>query len=195
MTLSDSLRPALRARRRGIPRAVRSAAAERVARLIASNINLRPGLRVALYRPLPEELDTAPLISLCESRGCRLYFPRITDYRAARMRFFEMRGSERANRFGIIEPSAARPSLPLRALDLVFVPVVGFDDLGARLGMGKGYYDRAFAFRRLRKSWHRPRLIGLAFEIQHLPRIEIAAHDVRLDGVATEKRYRTCSTG
>ena len=150
---------------------------------------------MALYRALPEELDTAPLIALCLARGCRLYFPRITDYRAARMRFYAQAQSERLNRFGIAEPAASLPTLNARALDLVFVPLVGFDDSGARLGMGKGYYDRAFAFRRARTSWHRPRLIGLAFEIQRLPRIETAAHDVGLDGIITEMRYRPCSTG
>jgi len=196
VTLSDSLRSSLRARRRTIPRAARSAAAQHVAYLVSRHIRLRPGLKVALYRALPEELDTAPLIALCLARGCHLYFPRITDYRAARMRFYAQAAqSERVNRFGIAEPSAGLPTLNARALDLVFVPLVGFDDCGARLGMGKGYYDRAFAFRRARSSWHCPRLIGLAFEIQRLPRIETAAHDVRLDGIVTEMRYRLCSTG
>jgi 5-formyltetrahydrofolate cyclo-ligase len=170
-----------------------------VARLAARHLHLRPGMRVALYRALPEELDTRPLISLCRALGCRLYFPRITDYRSARMRFFaaqaETTNGGDINRFGIVEPTAHCTSIAARALDLVLVPVVGFDARGARLGMGKGYYDRAFAFRRMRLHWHHPRLIGIAFEIQHVERIESTRHDVRLDGIVTEKEYRKCSTG
>jgi 5-formyltetrahydrofolate cyclo-ligase len=56
-----------------------------------------------------------------------------------------------------------------------------------RLGMGGGYYDRAFAFRHLRKSWRGPQLIGIAYELQRVPVIEPAPHDVKLDAVVTEE--------
>ena len=188
------MRAALRARRREIPRAVRAAAALEVARQASRHLRLRRGLRVALYHSITEELDTSPLIRLCADRGCELFFPRITDYRGARMRFFPA-GALSINRFGIAEPSSAAPSVAMRALDLVCTPVVGFDDRGARIGMGKGYYDRALAFRRMRSHWHRPQLIGVAFEIQRLPSIDIEPHDVRLDAILTERGYRSCSTG
>ena len=194
MTPSNSLRATLRARRREIPRRVRTAAALQAARHAARDLHLRRGLRVALYHSLAEELDTAPLIALCARRGCTLFFPRITDYRAARMRFFPA-GLLSVNRYGISEPHGAVASIATRALDLVFLPVVGFDERGARIGMGKGYYDRALAFRRMRSAWHRPRLIGVAFEIQRLPSIVMAPHDVPLDAILTERGYRSCSTG
>ncbi len=89
------------------------------------------------------------------------------------------------NRHGIPEPSVSE-TVPARSLSVVFVPLLGFDAAGTRLGSGAGYYDRAFAFRRRRHSWHRPLLIGLAFRCQRLDHIEPGRHDVPLDAVVTE---------
>jgi 5-formyltetrahydrofolate cyclo-ligase len=72
-------------------------------------------------------------------------------------------------------------------LDLVLVPLVGFDARGNRLGMGGGFYDRHFAFLRNRRAWRRPLLIGIAFDVQRVPRLSDAAHDVPLWGIVTER--------
>ena len=110
------------------------------------------------------------------------------------MRFVRMHGRGRTNRLGIMEPEGGR-SIGARWLDVVFVPLVGFDARGVRLGAGGGYYDRAFEFRRWRTTWHTPRLIGLAYAFQQLEAIIPAAHDVLLDAVVTEKGVVRCTTG
>ena len=110
------------------------------------------------------------------------------------MRFVEAGGHERANRLGIIEPQTSR-TVGARWLDLVLVPLVGFDAHGMRLGMGAGFYDRAFAYRRWRRAWRGPKLVGVGYAFQQLPEIVAAAHDVRLDAVVTEKEVLTCVTG
>jgi 5-formyltetrahydrofolate cyclo-ligase len=98
------------------------------------------------------------------------------------------------NRFGIAEPQGTEV-LAARWLDVVFLPLVGFDRRGVRLGMGGGFYDRAFAFRQLRSVWHAPRLIGLAYAFQEVANIRAAAHDVLLDAVVTEEGFTRCTTG
>jgi len=70
--------------------------------------------------------------------------------------------------------------------DLIVVPLVGVDGRGLRLGMGGGFYDRALAFRRVRKSWKGPRLVGLAFDCQRVDTVFADGWDVRLDSLATE---------
>jgi putative effector of murein hydrolase len=74
-----------------------------------------------------------------------------------------------------------------RWLDLVLVPLVGFDPRGHRLGMGAGLYDRHFAFLRHRHAWRRPLLVGVAFDAQKVERLADSEHDVQLHGVVTER--------
>lgn len=184
----------LRARRRAVSPAQRAEAARRVALHAQRAVFLHPGQRIALYSPIRNELDVAPLRAAALRRGCEVYVPCLTDYRARRMRFVLARGPMRPNRLGILEPDAQR-AIGTRWLDVVFVPLLGFDAAGMRLGMGAGYYDRALAFRRLRQYWRGPRLIGLAYAFQQLGRIESAAHDVPLDAVVTDAGVLECVTG
>jgi 5-formyltetrahydrofolate cyclo-ligase len=190
-----SLRASLSARRRQVPPEQRAHVAERVALNVDRFIHLQSGWRIALYAALPWELDAAPLIALAESRGCRVFLPRIDRRRASGiMRFVPRRGPWRYNRLGIAEPQGSE-SLAARWLDVVFLPLLGFDRRGVRLGTGGGFYDRAFAFRHLRQVWHAPRLVGLAYAFQEVDRIEAAAHDVLMDAVVTEKGVVRCTTG
>jgi 5-formyltetrahydrofolate cyclo-ligase len=90
------------------------------------------------------------------------------------------------NRYGIDEPAYA-PATVMRAamLDIVLLPLVGFDLEGNRLGMGKGYYDRTFAASRTR--WRCPKLLGIAHGLQEVAQLPRAAWDVPLDGIVTER--------
>ncbi len=203
VTLSDSatgaarrqLRVSLAARRRSVPARERAQAARRVAHHVDRALYLRANWRIAVYAALPEELDTAPLIALARQRGCRIYLPRIDRRRASRgMQFVEMRGPLRHNRLGIAEPQTGAV-IGARWLDVVFLPLVGFDRHGLRLGTGGGYYDRAFAFRRWRTTWHAPRLVGVAYAFQQVERIAPASHDVLLDAVVTDEGIIQCATG
>ena len=69
----------------------------------------------------------------------------------------------------------------------IVLPLVGFDAAGNRLGMGAGFYDRHFAFLRHRRTWHRPLLVGVAFDVQRIERLTEGLHDVQLFGVVTER--------
>jgi 5-formyltetrahydrofolate cyclo-ligase len=75
---------------------------------------------------------------------------------------------------------------PPQWLDLIVVPLAGVDAEGRRLGMGRGYYDRALAFRRRRRYWKGPHLAGLAFDCQRTNVKFADAWDLRLDSLATE---------
>ena len=188
----SSLRASLRARRQAIPAAERARAARQVARHAAALI-LRPGQRIGIYAATAEELDTSCLIALALRRGCLVYLPRIDRRRRVRtMHFARLADRSSVNRFGITEPEGPRLTSS-RLLDVVFLPIVGFDRHGVRLGMGGGYYDRAFSFRRLRTVWHAPLLVGIGYASQEVERIAPAAHDVPLDLVITERGIIRCT--
>jgi 5-formyltetrahydrofolate cyclo-ligase len=103
-----------------------------------------------------------------------VYFPVVTSLRARRMRF-------------VAPPEGGGATIGPRWLDLVLVPLVGFDPRGHRLGMGAGLYDRHFAFLRHRHAWRRPLLVGVAFDAQKVERLADSEHDVQLHGVVTER--------
>ena len=80
---------------------------------------------------------------------------------------------------------APPPDAPDTVPRIVVVPLLGFDEKGARLGYGKGHYDRA-----LTSITNRPLLIGFAFSSQELPDIPSGPHDIPLDAVVTETGFR-----
>jgi len=88
-----------------------------------------------------------------------------------------------------LEPSLGR-AIDARRLDLVLTPLVAFDDQGMRIGVGRGYYDRCFRFLRSRKHWRRPKLVGVAYELQHVPPQTRHSWDIPLWGAVTEARIR-----
>jgi 5-formyltetrahydrofolate cyclo-ligase len=159
-----------------------------MSRHIAATRWLRGARAIGLYVGIDPEPATAPLYALALRLRCRIFLPRIIDYRHRRMVFARAgSGPWQRNRYGIPEPAADSQRIAARALSVIFLPVLGFDRDGTRLGSGAGYYDRLFAFRRLRQHWHRPLLVGLAFSCLELPRIEPALHDVALDAIVTEQ--------
>lgn len=92
------------------------------------------------------------------------------------------------NRFGILEPDIQHNRIMHpRSLDIVIVPLVAFDVQRNRLGMGGGYYDRTFEASRVRSEWKRPRLIGVAHELQKQKLLATRSWDISLDAVITEE--------
>jgi len=88
--------------------------------------------------------------------------------------------------FGLCEPpptmrAHADRRCDVKDLDLVAVPGLAFDRRGARLGHGKGYYDRLLCHARPDTA-----LVGLAFECQMFPAVPTSERDVFMDLVITE---------
>lgn len=186
----DRIRREMRARRRALSPAARADAALRFAHVAFRSRLLAPHMRVGFYAPHQGEADPSALMQRARVLHCRVFLPVITDYRQSRMRFAPARERDRlvANRYGIGEPSGSRTrTVPVRTLDLIFLPLVAVDSRGCRLGTGAGYYDRCLAHLRGPRQWRRPKLIGLAYEFQRIAHLEPQPWDVPLDAVLTEK--------
>ena len=191
-SLKAELRKQLRRSRRGLTAAEHlrrsRIAAARIARLPA----FKSGARVAIYLPFDGEANPAALAAVAARRGIRLYVPVVVDLAHRRLRFYPLVGKTRPGTFGISIPHsvAHRHALGPRWFDLIVVPLVGFDSEGRRLGMGGGFYDRALGFRRHRRCWPGPRLVGFAFDCQRAESVFAQSFDVRLDSLATESGLR-----
>lgn len=182
-----SLRRELRNRRADVPAEAAAAAASAACGWLAASTEFRAAHKIAGYIPVRGELDPGPLLDAALGGGKSLFMPRITE--EGGMLFVAWRPDcpMTVNRFGIPEPEVgAREVARPDTLDLVIVPVVGFDSRGTRLGTGAGYYDRVFAYKR-RAPHERPVLAGYAYALQQCNRLEAADWDVPLDLVATEE--------
>jgi len=180
------LRDELRTRRRAIPAATRIAAAQALAeRLLALPFMPAAGY-VAGYWAMDGEIAL---------HAWQLRLPSALTYclpvlgRDKRLRFAPWRPGEplASNRFGIPEPDVtASALLEPGTMALVVVPLVGFDASGQRLGMGGGWYDRSFAFRKTHAP--PPWLVGAAFAAQQCEDgITRQPWDVALDAVCTDR--------
>lgn len=193
-----ALRKRLRQGRNQIPEPVRRFAGHQVERQALRLRLLSRRRRIGFYIPAKGELDCLPLLNRALHMGIACYLPVVPCRRLKKLWFTRLEGEHRwvLNRYGIPEYGPRRPRVRASALDLLFMPLLGFDDRGFRIGMGGGYYDASLAYLGLRRHWHRPRLVGLAFESQHLPHIPEDPWDRPLDAALTESTaYRFRGTG
>jgi 5-formyltetrahydrofolate cyclo-ligase len=184
-----TLRRRLRAARRALGSRRQRANAEAIMRRLARMRVVRGARRIALYVAADGEPGVLDLIRRLPRRGRRWYLPVLRGRARGRLWFVRHRPGQklRPNRFGIPEPPQRRRVIqPLHGLDLVLMPLVGFDADCNRLGMGAGYYDRSLAPLRRRRHWRRPLLVGVAHECQRLERLTPQPWDVPLDAVVTE---------
>lgn len=182
-------RRALRQKRRALSQRDQRIHAQSLVRHLGKEPVFLGASRLAAYWPADGELDPRPLLALARRRGRRTFLPVLRRPTEDRLWFLPYEPGEPliANRYGIPEPRRRREHIRLAwQLDLLLVPLVGFDDDCNRIGMGGGFYDRTLAYLRHRAHWRRPRLIGIAHACQRLERIDPRPWDIPLDGVATE---------
>ena len=178
------LRRELREKRRAIPAPQRIAAAQSLAQRLLSLPSAPHAGHVAGYWAMDGEialhawqLHLPPSLTYC--------LPVLVD--GGMLSFAAWRPGEplTANRFGIPEPEVA-PEFLLSpgAMAMVVVPLVGFDARCQRLGMGGGWYDRSFAFRRTQPA--PPWLVGAAFAVQQVESVMPEDWDMPLDALCSE---------
>ncbi len=146
---------------------------------------------LAAYWPNDNEINPLGILATAHEMGKSCYLPKLDPDPMAHMQFVEYHPGDSltANHLGILEPSLRhRKSIAPKSLDLVLVPLVAFDKKGRRLGMGKGYYDHAFAFHKTDPN-SKPFLLGIAYDLQKVSELPSEEWDIPLDGVATETHY------
>ena len=191
------LRRMLRKARRALTPSEQRQAALGVYRQLAQHPLFRRAKHISLYLPTDGELDPRLLLRAAQRRGKATYLPVLSAWPRTKMVFQRVRPGDKLlpNRFRILEPRVnAQRQRQVWALDLVLLPLVGFDDAGGRLGMGGGFYDRSLAYLARRRSWRKPTLLGLAHECQKVERLAQASWDVPLAGTVTDKQWYVAQT-
>ena len=179
------LRAELRARRAALRPGERLAAADAVARHLGERPELREPGYVAGYWAVNGELPLHA-VQLRLAPGQVWCLPVTTP--GGGLRFAPWRAGDplAPNRYGIPEP-VSETTLAPDEMTVVLLPLLGFGRYGTRLGMGGGYYDRAFGFRRGQAA--PPRLVGIGYACQETDGLAAEDWDVPLDAIVTEAGF------
>lgn len=183
-----ALRARIRAWRDGLSPVEREALSEEVeARLVTLPVFQQAGT-VAAYAQIGSEVITSGLIARCLILGKRLVLPRVEGDHLA---LYQVRDPVRdlaPGTLGIREPVAGLPGLDPAQVDLYLLPGLAFDPHGARLGYGKGYYDRLLAGATGTKA-------VLAYDGQVVTQVPTGPGDVPVNLVITPTRVIDCAAG
>lgn len=182
-TDKSQLRQLLRQQRRALHPWQQRLAALKLRNHLRHHRVIRNNQHLAFYLPQDGEIDPGPLLQYCNAQGKFCYLPVIQPDNHLLFARYQPGQPLTPNRFGIPEPTSVH-ALPATAMDIVFMPLVGFDAAGHRLGMGGGFYDRSFAFRR-EQVLTRTQLIGLAHSCQQVAALPRESWDVDVDAIVT----------
>jgi len=189
---SSEIRKRIRAARQSLtPHEIKEKSAS-ICKQITASPEYRASSRVALYLSNDNEPQPEQLFPRAWRLKKTFYLPILKPKPFTGLWFgrYEQKGKLFLNRYGIPEPILSQKILtPAWTLDTAFIPLVAFDLEGNRLGMGGGFYDRAFAYLRQQQYLKKPRLIGLAFESQKVDKLPHQNWDVPLNGVITEEAF------
>lgn len=145
-------------------------------------------LNIAVYLSNDGEISPAVLCeyfwSLPGKQAIRTYLP-VVEGESLVFAHYHLNSVWKKNKFGIDEPIEANPIQGME-LDIVLLPLVGFDQAGGRLGMGGGFYDKTFANKQTNQP---PILIGLAHDCQQVSQLPIESWDVPLDAIMTATQF------
>ncbi len=178
----NALRTTLKQARANTSAHFRSASSLKICNKIRTLEPYRKAKHMALYFAIKGEVDLTPIWKSAPLQGKFCYFPIVNEDLTLSFLPATPATSFKTNRFGILEPEIGREQArPAEELDLIIMPMVGFDSQCLRLGMGSGCYDRTLTIKKTTSFF------GVAYQFQHLDFINPEPWDVPLDAVITEK--------
>ncbi|PHR65718.1 MAG: 5-formyltetrahydrofolate cyclo-ligase [Idiomarina sp.] len=150
---------------------------------------LQQPCHIGSYFSVKAELPTHTINERLMAQGHQLSLPILHPARAGHLLYMQLNQTTKwtHNRFGIPEPELdVRHVTPLTHINILLVPLVGFDAHGNRMGMGGGFYDRTLSAWREGKISLLP--IGLALDCQYVNELPVQPWDVPLELVITPSK-------
>lgn len=180
----QQIRAQIRAKRRALSPQQQFNAANELTERVLSDPLIAAAKTFAAYLSFDGEIDTRPLIQRLWQQNKTVVLPLLHPLVKGHLLFQHYRPSTplRKNLHGALEPRLDLSLIvPLAKLDILFIPLVAFDEHGQRLGMGGGFYDRTL------KHWQKFALIpvGLAHDCQQITTLPTEVWDVPLPMIVT----------
>lgn len=180
-----ALRVAMIAARDAIAADLHGTSSQRIADMIIASPAFAAASCVMLTLPHKSEWDMRPVFDAALAMGKTVVLPRVNI--GSRMlelhRVTDLVHDTGPGYRGIPEPLDHTPRIDAAAIDWILVPGVAFDLTGRRLGYGGGFYDRLLSH----VPAQVPRIAG-AFDLQVVPQVPAAPHDLTVDRIVTECR-------
>lgn len=135
---------------------------------------------IGSYWPVKSEVDVRPLLTYFYKRGhtCALPFVQAQN-KPLLFREWSPGNLLISGIYNILTPDE---TAPLVTPTVLFIPVLGFDRQGHRLGHGEGYYDRTLEQLRAKNPLI---AIGIAFDCQEVESIPYESFDQRMNYILT----------
>ena len=155
-------------------------------RRIADRVTALPEFKrasvIGCFLSLPGEVDTRPILEAAWKAGKKVAMPARRDDGEYMPAWYSPDEPMTREAFGLLQPLNPHWAKPDR-FDLMLIPGVAFTRNGARLGHGRGYYDRMLA----RLAGRLDCRVGICFTAEVLPEIPVSEMDVGMDAVVTEE--------
>ena len=189
----QQLRTRLREAREKLGAADRIGAAQGVMETLEQLPEFLVDQRVAGYWAVRGEVPLNLVYARTRSRQQKYHLPILTDAKSLVFAPWESGDAVTINRYGISEPDPAN-AVSADSLELVLVPLLGFDRSGNRLGSGAGYYDRTFSFLKGKPRPIAPVLVGIGYHFQEVAPMTPHDWDVPMDFIATDRELIDCTS-
>jgi len=186
-----SIRKQIQAKRQALDKNNQAEYSQQICQQISNSNVLKNATHIAFYLPVRGEADPTYLQNFKQFSEKQFYLPIISVTNKNHLEFalYNEQTPMKLNRFKIPEPDVAPVSLLTdpRKLDAVIMPMVAIDRAGNRIGMGGGFYDRTFEFRKARNC--KPKLIAFAYDFQLIDEQIPQSWDVPSDYVALQSEF------
>ena len=187
-----TIRKHIQAQRKSLSAAQQREYSQQLCAQVLQSRLLEAAKHIAIYLPVKGEADPTLLLKISELTNKQFYLPVLSSTKQNHLAFakYDEATVMKLNRFKIPEPDVQQNELleDLTTLDCVITPLVGVDNAGNRIGMGGGFYDRTFAFKKTSKT--KPLLIGFCYDLQLIAPQTPQRWDVPVDAIISQSSYR-----
>lgn len=158
--------------------------AAQAAEVFFSAVKPSPSVVVSVYYPIKSEIDPSPIVEELWQRGNTVCLPVIqSEGRVLEFVRWDVSTKMVEAEFGIQEPADKSHVVEP---DILIIPLLAFDQIGNRMGYGRGHYDETLRALRAKKT---VLAVGLAYAEQAvLLALPTEPHDQKLDVVVTPQR-------
>ena len=174
----NTLRKQIKTKLQNLTPKSRAISSKKIATKIINSDIFIHSQNIACYIPIENEVDTRLIIETIWQQGKNCYLPAFASNTKKCLCFVKFMPNDSLLKVNekIISP---------KNLDLVIVPLIGFNSDNFRLGRGAGCYDITFEFKLHIKNLSKPYLLGIGYKWQHI-KFEPNLWDVAMDEIITD---------